>query len=299
MRILFLGSGEFGQPTLELLAKEHDLVGVVTSPDRPAGRNRSDTPTPIGAWAEKHGVPLFKTDNVNADEFVQKIDNLSPDAVVVIAFGQKLSVDFIGNRPTINLHASLLPRWRGAAPINAAIVHGDTKSGVSVITLAEKMDAGLILGQHSTVIAPTETAGELHDRLALLGPALILEVLSGDFSGELQDEGKVTYAPKMSRNDAKLDLSQSAIEVSNAIRGYSPWPGCHLTIVGDDCKIIRAIPKESNGEIGEVLEDGTIAVGDGSIEILDLKPSGGKMMTWKDFCNGRSVKAGSCCEVPE
>ena len=197
----------------------------------------------------------------------------------------------------MNLHASLLPRWRGAAPINAAIIHGDKISGVSVITLVQKMDAGNVLGQVSTEIGETETAGELHDRLALLGPNIMMEVLAGDFSGEEQDESRVKHAPKLSRSDARIDLTQNAIDVANAIRGYSPWPGCHVSIAGDDCKIIRAIPKDGTGRVGEILEDGTIAVGQGSIEILELKPAGRNAMSWKEFCNGRSIQAGNVCEV--
>ncbi len=161
------------------------------------------------------------------------------------------------------------------------------------------MDSGTVLGQVAIPIEPTETAGELHDRLSLLGPDLVCSVLSGDFIGEEQDESKVTYAPKLSRSDASLDLSKDAKVVANTIRGLSPWPGCHVTISGTDCKILRAIPKNGVGTVGELLDDGTIAVGEGSIEILELKPAGSKAMSWKDFCNGRSVQAGEMCEVTE
>ena len=159
------------------------------------------------------------------------------------------------------------------------------------------MDAGKILGRTSLQINPEETAGELHDRLALLGPDIVVDVLAGDFSGEEQNESLVTYAPKISRSDATLDLTQSATVVASTIRGYSPWPACHLVISGIDCKLMRAIPKESSGAIGEILTDGTIAVGEGSIEILNLKPVGSNDMSWKDFCNGRSVRVGDVCEV--
>ena len=297
MRILFLGSGEFGLPTLKRLVEHDEVVGVVTSPDRPAGRNRAETPTPIGVWANAEGLQVFKTDNVNGPAFIQTIEALKVDAMVVIAFGQKLSEACIGIAPTINLHGSLLPRWRGAAPIHAAIMHGDELSGVSVITLAQQMDAGTILGQVSTNIGECETAGELHDRLALLGPDIVIEVLAGDFSGETQDDSAVTYAPKLSRKDAHLNLSQNAQRVARKIRGLSPWPGCHLNISGVDCKIINAIPKDSSGAVGEILSDGTIAVGEGSIEILELQPAGSTTMSWKDFCNGRSVQTGDMCGV--
>jgi methionyl-tRNA formyltransferase len=253
--------------------------------------------TPIGSFATEEHLPLIEPENIHCPKIVSRIKLLEAEAMVVIAFGQKLSEACIGIAPTINLHGSLLPRWRGAAPIHAAIMHGDELSGVSVITLAQQMDAGTILGQVSTSIGECETAGELHDRLALLGPDIVIEVLAGDFSGEIQDDSAVTYAPKLSRKDAHLDLSQNAQRVARKIRGLSPWPGCHLNISGVDCKIINAIPKDSSGAVGEILSDGTIAVGEGSIEILELQPAGSTTMSWKDFCNGRSVQAGDMCGV--
>jgi methionyl-tRNA formyltransferase len=159
------------------------------------------------------------------------------------------------------------------------------------------MDGGNVLGQREVEINKFETAGELHDRLALLGPEIIGEVLAGDFTGEEQEETEVTYAPKISRSNATIDFTQSATTIANMIRGYSPWPGCHMSISGVDCKILNAIPKEGIGELGEVLEDGTIAVGEGSIEILQLKPAGSTTMSWKDFCNGRSIQTGDICKV--
>jgi methionyl-tRNA formyltransferase len=297
MRIVYLGSGTFGLPTLEQLAKSHEVVGIVTAQDKTAGRDRKPTPTPIGSWASDKGFPLLKTDNVNDPDIEKQIVDMKSDAMVVIAFGQKLSQTLISKQRTMNLHASLLPRWRGAAPINAAIMHGDDCSGVSVITLAEKMDAGLILGQTSTEIGNNETAGELHDRLAELGSKLILDVLENDNEGVVQDESLVTFAPKLSRHDALLDLTQDAEAIASSIRGLSPWPCCHLIISGVDCKILNAIAKNSEGSTGEVLEDGTIAVGKGSIEILELKPAGSKAMSWKEFCNGRAISVGDKCVV--
>jgi methionyl-tRNA formyltransferase len=295
MRILFLGSGEFGLPTLQRLVETHTVVGVVTSPDRTAGRNRKPTSTPIGAWAEEAGLHLIKSTNVNTPDMLEEFAALQIDAMVVIAFGQKLSGELIQAQRTMNLHASLLPRWRGASPINAAVVHGDAESGVSVITLAQKMDAGLVLGQVATQIGDEETAGILHDRLSDLGPDLVIEVLETNPKGTVQDESLVTVAPKLSRKDSILDLSNDAQTVARTIRGLSPWPGCHLTISGIDCKILNAIAKNSSGGIGEVLEDGTIATGAGSIEILEMKPAGSKAMTWKDFSNGRTIPAGTIC----
>ncbi|MDP7008655.1 MAG: methionyl-tRNA formyltransferase [Phycisphaerales bacterium] len=296
MRILFLGSGEFGLPTLKRLHAEHDVQAVITAPPRVAGRNRKPRQTPIGAWALEEGLTVLEPENINDPEIIAHVNELNPEAMVVIAYGQKLHPALLGDRFTINLHGSLLPRWRGAAPINAAIIHGDTVSGVSVISLAERMDAGVVYGASSIDILETETAGELHERLALLGPEIVLNVLTGNRQGEAQDETQVTYAPKISRKDATLDLHEPAVRLVRKIRGYTPWPSCHLRIAGIDCKILRAIPNTTSGNIGEILEDGAIAVGDGSIQILELQPAGGRAMTWKDFCNGRKIRQGDQCE---
>jgi methionyl-tRNA formyltransferase len=297
MRIVFLGSGEFGLASLKRLHQEHDVRAVITAPPRMAGRNRKPRVTPIGTFAKEHGLVLLEPENINDPKVISQIESLDAEVMVVIAFGQKLNCEVLGDHFAINLHGSLLPRWRGAAPINAAIMHGDKITGVSVISLADRMDAGLVYGTTSTVIGETETAGELHDRLAQLGPDLVMEVLAGDRCGEEQDEALVTIAPKLSRSDAKLNLSGDAETLARKIRGLSPWPGCRLAIAGVDCKVLRAIPNNVSGNIGEILENGLLAVGDGSIEIAELQPSGGKPMSWKDFCNGRQIEKGDLCEA--
>ena len=297
MRLLFLGSGAFGLPTLQRLVESYDVCGVVSSEDKPAGRRQKVTPTPIRAWANEHDIEVFATSNVNTKEMISTIDDLEVDVMVVIAFGQKLSEEVIGKRMAINLHASLLPRWRGASPINAAILHGDLETGVSVITLAQRMDAGCVLGRQTTPIGESETAGELHDRLSLLGADLVLCVLAGDQEATEQDESLVTYAPKISRTDAILDLGSDSQVVARTINSFSPWPGCHMEIAGIDCKLLRAVSKKGDGSIGEILADGSIAVGDGSVAVTEIQPAGGKPMSWKDFCNGRSIQTGERCEV--
>jgi methionyl-tRNA formyltransferase len=297
MRLLFLGSGEFGLPTLQKLVGSHDVCAVISATDRPAGRNQKVTPTSISAWASQNEIEVLPTENVNSLEMIGKIDSFEVDAMVVIAFGQKLSDEVIGNRFAINLHASLLPRWRGASPINAAILQGDKESGVSVITLAQQMDGGSVLAQQTTPIGQIETAGELHDRLSMLGTDLVLDVLAGKNTSIDQDETLVTYAPKISRADAILDLQQDAEVVSRTIRGFSPWPGCHLQIANIDCKLLNAVASDGSGNPGEILEDGSIAVGRGSVVITQLQPAGSKPMSWKDFCNGRSVNSGDQCGV--
>src|SRR5690606_13590825 len=200
LRVLFLGAGAFGIPTLDALSRAHDLVGVVTQPDRPAGRGKKLTPSPIGQWAAEHvggAAPLIKAQNVNDPETAASVRALNADAWVVIAFGQKLGAPLVEGVFAINLHASLLPRWRGAAPINHAVWAGDAQTGNSVITLADRMDAGLVLAQSRRNIDPGVTAGELHDLLAQDGPALVLRVLDDLANDRLdpqtQDEALVTH----------------------------------------------------------------------------------------------------------
>src|SRR5579884_2113235 len=230
--VIFAGSGEFGVPALRALrGSRHRIVQVVTQPDRPAGRGRGLTPTPIALEATAEGLPLMRTSDLNAEE-------LPPaDVMVVIAFGQKIAERQV-NHPrlgSINLHASRLPRYRGAAPINWAIIRGETITGNSVIRLAQRMDAGAILGQSELSIGEVETAGELHDRLAEDGPGLVLDVLdrlaSSRATETVQDESQATLAPKLSRESARLDFSRPAEELARLIRGLYPWPGCRVRVL--------------------------------------------------------------------
>ncbi|MCC7407038.1 MAG: methionyl-tRNA formyltransferase [Phycisphaeraceae bacterium] len=231
MRLVLLGSGEFGLPTFKSMRSVHDVLLVVTQPDRPAGRHRQLTPTPVGQWAVEQGLPVIKPPDVNDPAIVEQIAALRPDAAVVIAFGQKLGPALIAalGRLAVNLHASLLPKYRGAAPINWAILRGETETGVSVISLADRMDAGLIYAQAATPIGPTETAGELHDRLAEMGPAAVGGVLDaltrGSLASHPQDESQTTKAPKLSRADGVVSFAATSEEVCRRIHALTPWPG--------------------------------------------------------------------------
>ena len=204
MRLVFFGSGPFGLPTLESLMRQHQIELVISQPDRPAGRNRKPQPTPITRFAEDNQLAIVRPEDVNDDKVIESIRGVEADAFVIIAFGQKLSRPLLENIFAINLHASLLPKFRGAAPINWAVIHNETHTGISVITLADRMDAGAILGRASTPIDPQETAGELHDRLAEMGPELVEQVLGEFEAGTLvrktQDESLATKAPKMSKS---------------------------------------------------------------------------------------------------
>lgn len=324
MRIAFFGSGEFGVPTLRALAREHTLVGVATQPDKPAGRGGTLTATPIGAVAEAEmpGVPLLKPVKCNLPEVVSEVRGWNADAWVVIAFGQKLGNALLDGVFAINLHASILPRWRGAAPINAAIVAGDTYSGNSIITLADRMDAGEVLAASRSEIGASETAGELHDRLSNEGPELVLRVLrefgSGTLERRTQDESRVTLASKLSRADGYVDFTSDAFTCARRINGLSPWPGVTMSLVGADGRAIeslklcraaveRDVRRDVQGlAVGSESRDvgvcgiqpgtfidvarGVVACGSGStIRLIDVQPAGKRIMAWPDFARGRRL----------
>jgi methionyl-tRNA formyltransferase len=309
VRLVFLGSGEFGLPTLKwLLGPEsgHFVAAVVSQPDRPAGRHRELTPTPIAAYAQQQGVLTFKSDDVNTPEFIAQIDELKPDAAVVIAFGQKLSPPLIGalGKLAVNLHASLLPKFRGAAPINWAMINGEKVTGVTVISLAQRMDAGLVYARAETPIDPLETAGELHDRLATLGPELIEKLLAdlerGELRGEPQDEAGATKAPKLSKADAIVSFNAPADEVRRRIHGLTPWPGVRVTwrrqSDGKEQPLsllrVAAETSPSGQPPGTVLEGQRVATADGAVRLLEVQTPGGRAMRIEDFVRGHPLQPG-------
>ncbi|MGD1278466.1 MAG: methionyl-tRNA formyltransferase [Tepidisphaeraceae bacterium] len=297
MRIIFTGSGEFGLPTLAaLLQAGHELVGVFTQVDRPAGRGLKMTPTPIAQFALEHGLPLRRTDHLSAQE-------LPPaDLMVVIAFGQKLAPAAIDHPRlgSINLHASRLPQFRGAAPVNWAILSGQSVTGNSVIRLAEIMDAGAILAQSSLAIGETETAGELYGRLAKDGVELVLQVM-GDLEAARavetpQDDSVATTAPKLNRKSATIDWSARAAQIARKIRGLYPWPGCAVRVLdasGNEqgrLTLVRARPAAGEGSRwrpGEILVSGHVCAGEGNaVQILEVQPQGKRAMPLADYRRG-------------
>ncbi len=328
MDVVFFGSGAFGLPTLRVLCEVHCVRAVVTQPDRPAGRGGKVTPTPIGRFAQEsmQGTPLLKPERVSADDVREVIRDFRVDAWVVIAFGQKLSEELLDGVFAVNLHASLLPRWRGAAPINAAILVGDTETGNSVITLADRMDAGLVLGQSRRPIGERDTAGRLHDALASDGPGLVLDVLEQHEQGRVhevvQDETLVTLAPKLSKRDGWVDFSDAAAVCRSRINGLSPWPGVTVRFRAEPLKLLGservsreseedsvsradpgAVRSEIPGEIpGEVpgtivdVDDGIVVCGEGAIRLLEVQPPGKRAMSWEAFARGRRVMRGERIE---
>ncbi len=313
MNIAFLGSGAFAIPSLNALAASaHKIVQVISQPDRPAGRGKVLTPTAVAQWALEKNMPLLRTDNANA-EALAILRELKPDALAVIAFGQKLSDELLAVAPrgNINLHSSLLPKYRGAAPINWAVINNDPIAGVCVIEVTPKMDAGDIFAQASTPIGTAETAGELHDRLAQLGSPLLPQVLDQLAAGTAmrtpQDPALATRAPKLSREIAWVDFTQPAAIVSARIRGMSPWPGIQiqlsdppdnrrappLTAALLKCQATPSSATHPTEICGTVLRDRSIACATGSLQLLQVQPAGKKPMDAQSFANGYGLQPGA------
>ena len=301
MKVVFFGSGEFGLPTLQHLYATHDVALVVTQPDRPAGRGGKLTPTPIAAWSQSRDLRVIKPENVNADDVVEAIRAVSCDAWIVIAFGQKLSSSLLADRRAMNLHASLLPRWRGAAPIHHAILSGDSVTGNSVITLADKMDAGLVLATSTRPILPEYTTSQLHDLLALDGPALIESCLNRSQStwpfGASQDPSLVTHARKLSKSDAFIDFTQNAAACRNRIHAFHPWPGVEVMFRNNPLKLHRAAVTDGGHahDPGVLVNPatGVIACGNATaLQLLEVQTPGKRSMSWHDFAAGTQPRQG-------
>ena len=308
MRIVFLGSGGFGLNCLnEIMFSQHSLELVVTQPAHLAGRGKKITPTDAECWAVEHGVDFVEAENINNTEMIEKIRSCKPDLIVVIAFGQKISPDVINiaKYKAINVHSSALPKYRGAAPINWAIINGESETGVSIITLAEKMDAGQVLSIVRTKIEENETAGQLHDRLAVLaGPLLIKtinEIENGTAVYEEQDHDKATLARKLKKSDGYLDFNQDAETLNYMIRGFWPWPEasadyvcrktgrCTRVIIAQAEVVKTEVPKSGPGMLDENMN---VICGKDCLRILKIKPAGKSVMDFKAFANGRATEAG-------
>ncbi|HUW20296.1 MAG TPA: methionyl-tRNA formyltransferase [Sedimentisphaerales bacterium] len=309
MKVVYLGSGDFGIESLNALAgSTHSLCFIVTQPTQPAGRGRKTRPTPAARWAAQHSIPFIETDNVNASAIAGKIAEFGPDVIVVIAFGQKIGHDVINLPPkgAINVHASLLPKYRGAAPINWAVINGETQTGISIIRLAEKMDAGDILAQAKTHIGPDETAGELHDRLAQIAAPLLLETLNQINAGTVvytrQDHSSATLAPKLKKSDGFLDFAESAETLRKKILGLWPWPGASATYMSKKTMKSQRVTiaaartietsNPSGLPAGTLDENLNVICGQNALRITRLKPAGSPLMDFEAFVNGRQTRPG-------
>jgi methionyl-tRNA formyltransferase len=305
MRVLFWGTPDFATPPLRaLLGEGYEVVGVVTQSDKPQGRSRSVlVPSPVKRIALDEGLPVLQPERPRGDPFEAELRALAPDLSVVVAYGHLLPQSVIDLPPagTLNIHASLLPRWRGAAPIQAAIRAGDRQSGVSIMRMIKRMDAGNVLLQVATPIAEDETYGELQLRLSELGALAIIQALTlmglGRSTEVVQDETLVTYAPKIEREHALVNWTLPSADVSRMVRAYDPRPGAFTTIRGLEIKLYGVrTAGDARGDAGEVLaidESGMlVACGDGGVRIAYVHPAGKRRLAALDWAQGRGIAVG-------
>lgn len=297
-----MGTPEFAVPCLRELLEEHEIMAVITQPDRRRGRGQQYSFSPVKEFAVANNLQVLQPENINNPNIINKLANYDADVFVVVAFGQKIPESLL-KMPTygcINVHSSLLPKFRGAAPINAAIVEGEEETGVTTMYLASGWDTGDIILQARTPIFPRETAGMLHDRMMEKGAELLVETLRQIETGEApripQNHAEATYAFKLSREDAAVDLNHSAKKLDYLIRGMNPWPGAHITIRKENVKIWEALPCSEEGTIGEILaicEDGIlVGSGEGSLLLQKLQRPNYKVTTGQDFANGLRLAVG-------
>lgn len=308
MRIVYFGSADFGIPCLSAIRHSgHDLVHIFTQPAHRAGRGRKPKPTPVAQWAAENKIPCTEAANINDADMAKQVEACYADLLVVIAFGQKIGQELITwhRYSAINVHASILPKYRGAAPINWALMNNETETGVSIITLADRMDAGEVLGIGKLQVHPEDTAETLYDRLSHMAPLELLEVIgqldAGNAVYTKQDDTQATLAPKMKKNDGWLDFSQTAQHLKNTIRAFWSWPGaqadyysastkkCYRTTIAK-AEIIKT--DDDPGTYGLLDENLNIICGKDRLKILKIKPAGSHLMDFQDFVNGRQSKPG-------
>lgn len=311
MRVVFIGSGEIGVPTLQALLRsdEHQLAAIVTQPDKPVGRDQRIEPPAIKKALAGRKIPILQPARIKDRKSIEEISALSPEVIVVMAYGQILPHGIL-EAPRVaclNLHASLLPRHRGAAPIQAAIASGDIETGITVMYMDEGLDTGDILLQRKIDILPTDTGGSLHDRLAQIAPDALLEslqLLAKAIAPRVpQNNAFATYAPKLNRNDGKIDWAERAEVIERKVRAFNPWPGAFTTVAAKsgkprNLKIFSASIVDLTGEPGELLptEDRSlvIAASDRALSLEEVQPEGRRRMTSAEFLRGFDVASASC-----
>jgi methionyl-tRNA formyltransferase len=302
MRIVFIGTGEIGVPTLQaLLNSEHEVVGVVTQPDKPVGRTQLVEPPPIKKTLFTTKIPVLQPTRIKDRQAIEEIRAVKPDVVVVMAYGQILPRDVleIPKIACLNLHASLLPRWRGAAPIQAAIAAGDRETGITVMYMDERLDTGNILLQRAIDIVRADTGGSLHDRLAKVAPEALLEsleLLAKRSAPRIpQDNALATYAPKLKREDGKVDWTGPADAIERKIRAFDPWPGAFMTIDANgtrNLKIFSATVVGLRGAPGQILKrenELVVAAGKGALSLREVQLEGKRRMSAGEFLRGHRV----------
>jgi methionyl-tRNA formyltransferase len=295
LRVVFMGSPDFALPTLGALADAFDVIGVVTQPDRPAGRGHKLRPPEVKTLAIKLGLPVIQPPSLKDPQTIAELRKMAPDVIVVAAFGQILRPDVLAlpRHGCVNVHASLLPRWRGAAPVQAAVLHDDV-TGVTIMKMDRGLDTGPILSQRAVPIRDTVTAGELFDELAQLGAELLIETLPRYVSGEIrprpQDDAEATYAPRLSTADGELDFNQPADFLARMVRAYNPWPGTFSNVDGVRLKVFQAHSVQKMDVIPAkryiIDEQPAWGTADGVLVLDEVQAAGKERMPGRDFLRG-------------
>lgn len=289
MKIVFMGTPSFSVPVLNALVKQHEIVAVYCQPPRPAGRGKADRPSPVQACAEALGLTVRHPVSLRDLQVQQEFAALGADLAVVVAYGLILPKAVLDapRLGCLNIHASLLPRWRGAAPIHRAIMAGDAETGVCIMQMETGLDTGPVLLREATKIGPEETTAELHDRLSLIGARLICDALTRlPLPATPQPDAGVTYAAKIEKAEARVNWTKSAPEVDRLIRGLSPFPGAWCEVNGERLKLLRSRVAEGSGRPGQVLHGLTVACGSGAVEITHAQREGKRPMTAAEILNG-------------
>ena len=304
LRLVFMGTPEFACPTLQtLIERGEEILAVVTQPDRPKGRGQQLAPPPVKVLAERHGITVLQPVKVRAPEFIDMMKGLAPDLIVVIAFGQILPKALleIPRYGCINVHASLLPRYRGAAPINWCIINGETETGVTTMQMDVGLDTGDMLVKKRTAIDPEEDSRALHDRLAMLGARTLAETLdllvADKLVPEKQDDALSCYAPMLKKEHGLIDWSTGAQEIKNLVRGVTPWPGAFSYLDGKAVKVFRVDVADGSGTPGTILRAGRegidVACGRGSVLVKELQLEGRKRLAAAEFLAGYKIEPGT------
>ncbi len=296
-RVVFMGTPDFAVPSLEALDDAHDVVGVVTQPDRRAGRGRKLTAPPVKETALARGLPVVQPRSLRTPETMARLTEWQPDVIAVAAFGQILHEEVLALPPhgCLNVHASLLPKYRGAAPISAAILDGEAVTGVTVMLMDEGLDTGPILAQARQPIADDDTTASLTEKLAELGAELLVETLPGWLAGQVQarpqDDSEATYCRQLTKKDGRLDWTQPAAYLDRQVRACHPWPGTYTYWQDQRLKVQRVEPRpEAEGEPGQVVETESgigVVAGEGLLELVEVQPAGKRPMPAKAFARGQ------------
>ena len=301
LRLAFMGTPDFAVPSLVALHEAgHEIAAVYTQPPRRAGRGQKERPTPVQAWAVEHGLPVYTPTSLRDESAQAAFSALGLDAAVVAAYGLILPLPILAapRLGCVNVHASLLPRWRGAAPIQRSILAGDVETGISIMMMEQGLDTGPVLSMESIATAAETTAGELHEALAELGGRMIVSALeeyaAGAITPQPQVDAEATYAKKIDKSEARIDWSEDSMAVQRRINAFAPWPGAWFEVAGERIKVLAAETVDASGAKGETLDDDlTVACGNGALRLVRLQREGKRPVAAADFLRGRPVHRGT------